>query len=71
MNKNTAILILNKVTMSLSSLDDVSMAWDLILKKYEDSISLCKRAIMHIDSVGDIPVGHPMIEEMREVVAEE
>ena len=36
-----------------------------------DAIALCKRAVMHAENVGDVPVGHPIIEEMRAVIAQQ
>ena len=36
-----------------------------------DAIALCRRAVAHADLGVDIPFGHPMIEEMRAVVAQQ
>ena len=36
-----------------------------------DAIALCKRAVMYSREVGDIPQGHPIIDEMAAVVAQQ
>ena len=36
-----------------------------------DAIALCKRAVMYSRGFGDIPRGHPIIDEMAEVAAQQ
>ena len=55
--------------------------WQLIRNKAEaqpqadnkplNAIALCKRAVFHAETIGSIQLGHPIIDDMRECIAQQ